>query len=268
MQSPSSRRRVVVFDIDSTLCKSNLIGAESIEYAKMNHAECPLIEWRYYNHLFLPHLRILFDYLLKQGVRIVFFSSAGEERNVTVIPKLLTSFYGDERYETLKSEGQFAIFSDEQMRKGTHRHLREGNYVKDLGVVIRDGESILDVILVEDDRSFVAHDQQPYLYIMDLGFYWYLSKNKSFFDEGPTNFSMNSTYYMLGIFMTYFGHEKFYKLPLREGIKQILPADWENYYSSFIKHPFSREMIDIGLLEVQKQVPDAVFYGCLQDVDA
>ena len=198
---PKTRNFVVVFDIDNTLCK-NIVSRENVEFASEYHPECPIIEWNGYSHLFLPHLQILFHYLLDKGGRIVFFSSAVEERNVSVIPELLTSFWGDEKYRALKSKGQFDIFSKAHTRNGIE-NTKEGNYVKDLRVVLRDGESLSDVILVEDDHSATASDQQPFLNIIDL-FNWVLwDQGKDEDDLGFNyDFAMNSTYYMLGVFKT------------------------------------------------------------------
>ncbi|XP_065218633.1 uncharacterized protein LOC135844387 isoform X5 [Planococcus citri] len=276
--SPSTRRRVVVFDIDGTLCKGGLVWEKEEELIRKSFPECPIIVWNChyrdgsigrYPHLFLPHLRILFDYLLERGVRIAFFSSAAKERNLTVIPELLTSFWGIEKFEALKAEGQFDIFSQEHMRRGIF-HGSEGGNVKDLKVVIRDGETLLDVILVEDTGSYAANGQKPYLFIIDMTF-WHITdkdevkkvKRKMYCNwEGKTsNFCVNSVYYMLGVFKTYFGHEKYNVLPLRKGLNQLLPKEaFKNGQAFFAKHSFADDMINSGLSEVQKVVPDAVYY--------
>ncbi|XP_065218529.1 uncharacterized protein LOC135844298 isoform X2 [Planococcus citri] len=276
---PSTRSRVVVFDIDGTLCKSNVWDKEKkIILVRKSFPECPIIDWKprwfdgsigRYPHVFLPHLKILFDYLLQQGVRIVFFSAACKERNLTVIPELLTSFWGNEKFEALKAEGQFDIFSEEHCRKGAVRG-HEGNYVKDLKVVFREGETILDVILVEDDASYVAHDQKPCLRIINLRCWRITDKDKVeevdeiYCDwEGKSiNFCLNSVYYMLGVFKTYFGHEKYKVLPLREGLNQLLPKEacYGNDDVFFAKHSFADDMINLGLSEVQKVVPNAMYY--------
>ncbi|XP_065218636.1 uncharacterized protein LOC135844387 isoform X8 [Planococcus citri] len=274
--SPSTRSRVVVFDIDGTLCR-NSIWKETEEIIRKSFPECPIIDWnQHYSdgsigrtpYVFLPHLNILFEYLLEQGVRIVFFSSAIKERNLAVIPGLLKSFWGSEKFEALKAEGQFEILSQDHLRKG-RTAPGEGNYVKDLKVVVRDGETLLDAILVEDDYTFAAHDQKPYLYIIDITF-WYIrdkdeaekeDKRYGHWVEKTSNFCLNSIYYMLGVFKTYFGHEKYKVLPLREGLNQLLPKEAHgNSCDFFAKHSFADDMINLGLSEVQKLVPDAMYY--------
>ncbi|XP_065218528.1 uncharacterized protein LOC135844298 isoform X1 [Planococcus citri] len=280
--SPSTRIPVVVFDIDNTLCYSWLSSEEREEKTiRKSLSECPIIVWNQhyskdgsidrYPHVFLPHLKILFDYLLEQGVRIVFFSSGPKERNLTVIPELLMSFWGSEKFEALKAKGQFDIFSKDHMRKGRTAPGEQGNYVKDLKVVVGDGETLLDAILVEDDPSFVAHDQKPCLYIIDLTDLMFsaimdkdeIDKNKQQYSmwRGKSDiFCLNSVYYMLGVFKTYFENENYKVLPLREGLNQLVPK--KPCYGDFFEeeNSFVDDMINLGLSEVRKLVPDAVYY--------
>ncbi|XP_065206919.1 uncharacterized protein LOC135836185 [Planococcus citri] len=272
--SPSSRSRVVVFDIDDTLCKSDFIGIrageKALKIAIKNHPECPFIfsdEWEDRSfmrklHVFLPYLQIVFDYLLQQGVRIVFFSCSMKKRNVSVIPELLISFWGREKFEALKAKGQFEIFSAEHVRPCT-TFQDEGTCVKDLKVVIRGDETLSDAILVEGVISFAAYDQKPVLNIIELK-EWCLSDNYRHIPLSragkSNNFPLNSVYYMFGVFRTYFENEKFKVLPLREGLRQILPEDACSLISFFLKHSFANDMIELGLSEVQKVVPDAIYY--------
>ncbi|XP_065218635.1 uncharacterized protein LOC135844387 isoform X7 [Planococcus citri] len=274
--SQPTRSRVVVFDIDGTLCYARHMG-EKEEIIRKSFPECPIIDWneRLFDgsiyrtpHVFLPHLKILFDYLLEQGVRIVFFSSGPKERNLTVIPELLTSFWGCEKFKALKAEGQFDIFSEEHTRERAFPD-ETGGYVKDLKVVIRDGETLSDAILVEDDYTFAAHDQKPYLFIIDLTFWRITDKDEAEKEDkgygiwvGKTsNFCVNSIFYMLGVFKTYFGHEKYKVLPLREGLNQLLPKEaYKNGSEFFAKHSFADDMINLGLSEVRKLVPNAMYY--------
>ncbi|XP_065218491.1 uncharacterized protein LOC135844267 [Planococcus citri] len=276
--SPSTRSRVVVFDIDGTLCKDLPVWKDKEAIIRKCFPECPIIVWnQHYNdgsigrypHVFLPHLKILFDYLLEQSVRIVFFSSAAKERNLAVIPELLTSFWGSKKFEALKAEGQFNIFSKEHCRE--RAFPGEGKYVKNLKVVIRDGETLLDAVLVEDHYRRAAHDQKPCLYILDISFWHAMDKNdvekkkmKQMYChwEGKSiNFCLNSVYYMLGVFKTYFDQEKYKVLPLREGLNQFLPkGSYNNGQAFFAKHSFADDMINLGFSEVQKLVPNAMYY--------
>ena len=137
-----------MFDVDETICKA----FEKLERRppKRSWPECQRILWIHkesgdrYVHIFLPYLQILFEYLLEHGVRIAFFSAGHKERNLSVLPKLLQSFWGVEKYEDLKSKAQFAIYCKDDMRWGNrqgNQAMREwGDYVKDLRKIIRDGE--------------------------------------------------------------------------------------------------------------------------------
>lgn len=261
------RRYVAVFDIDDALCRV-IDETQELELIKKYSPECPIITYIHtgdrfkgdYIHSFSPYLNILFEYLIERGVRIVFFSSALKERNLSVIPELLTSFWGAARYQTLKSEGQFEIFSRDNLRLGLHLG-REGNCVKDLRIVIEKDESLLDAVLIENDSSYTAYDQEPCIYVIDL-FLAYLDERRDK-EANFYHFAKNSAYYIIGLFKTYFEHEKYNKLPFREGLDQILPTDLRESYSFFKQHPFADKMIRIGLEEVQKKVPDARLYKSL-----
>lgn len=236
----------------------------------MNLTECPHIWFTWedepYVHVFLPHLQIFFNYLLERGVRIAFSSGGQKDRNLAVIPELLTSFWGREKYEALKLKGQFRIHSTDDMREG-NRSARcgEGNYVKDLQLIIQDGESLSNAVLIEDDRSYGAEDQKPIILVGQFS-----SSNSR--DYNP----LNNVYYLLGLFKTYFENEKYEKLPLREAMNQILPTNhtdsccfhdnerirkWPPFALYFHeKHPFMQEMVDIGFAAVREEVPNATLY--------
>ncbi|XP_065217541.1 uncharacterized protein LOC135843534 [Planococcus citri] len=280
--SPIKRSRVVAFDIDDTLCTRPDYFRDELEQlniVRKNHPECPIICFTdtscvlntTYTYVFLPYLHILFDYLLKEDVRIVFFSAADKRRNLQVIAELLTSFWGTVKFETLKAKGQFDILSLENMREGNKSFRSgEGNYVKDLKAVIRDGETLLDVILVEDDASFVAYDQKPFLRVYNLAFWEIREVNHtemakdedpvSFWRRKSPHFPLNNVYYMLGVFKTYFENERCKKLPFREALNETLPEKGY-FYDFFHEHSFVYDMFDLGLSEVQKRVPNATFYG-------
>lgn len=267
MIQEKARRYVAVFDIDDALCRV-IDDTEQLELIKKYSPECPIITYTHtgdrfkgdYIHSFSPYLNILFEYLIKQGARIAFFSSALKERNISVVPELLTSFWGEARYQTLKSEGQFEIFSRDNLRLGLGVG-REGNCVKDLSIVIQKDESLLDAVLIENDSSYTAYDQEPCIDVIDL-FSAYLDERRDK-EENFYHFAKNSAYYIIGIFKTYFEHAKYNKLPFREGLDQILPTDRRESYSFFKQHPFADKMIRIGLEEVQKKVPDARLYKSL-----
>jgi hypothetical protein len=250
--TPSPRSYTVVFDIDECLCCRGEDSVKDLKRMKKQLPECPIIHFTHdscgkIHYIFLPYLQILFDYLLEQGARIVFFSGGSEERNVAVIPALLTSFWGDQKYKTLKSKGQFDIFSKEDL----HNHCREDH--KDLNVVIRDGESLSDVVLVDNDPFFTVRDQKPSIHVRNIWCPFWADADIDRFHERT-----DSVYYMIGLFKTYFERKKYRKLPLREGLQCIIPEDHERTLP--VASPFVRKMMELGLSEVRKQIPNATFY--------
>jgi hypothetical protein len=206
--------------------------------------------------------------LLEQGVRIVMFSAGQKSRNTAVISELLTSLWGRKKYTALKAAGQFAIFSMDDTRWGNSSNGKFYQYIKDLGVVLRDGESLSDAVLVDDDPSSAPLGQDLYLDPIIKLETWYENGDHSREEELRfCNLAKINIYYMLGVFKTYFEHEKYRKLSFKEGLNQILPAarleNKRRHFQSFFltKHPFLRQMIDVGLSEIRKKVPNATFYG-------
>ncbi|XP_065217530.1 uncharacterized protein LOC135843524 [Planococcus citri] len=249
--SPLQRSRVVAFDIDHTLCEGYLTEDE-LKIVRKNHPECPILFWT--------------EYISST------YNKTYEKRNLCIIAELLTSFWGAVKFEALKSKGQFDILSKENMRAGNETFRSgEGIYVKDLKAVIREGETLSDVILVEDDPTYVAYDQKPFLKIYDLlSLTHKLEVNHtekakdehpiSYWERKSPHFVLNSGYFMIGVFKTYFENEKYKILPFREALNVILPE--KNYGEDFFqKHLFAYDMFDLGLSEVQKRVPNASFYG-------
>lgn len=135
-------------------------------------------------------------------------------------------------------------------------------YVKDLRTVIRNGESLSNAVLVDDDESYCAHDQKSFVHV------------RMYHSLGSEDYTrLNSVYYMLGIFKTYFENEKYASLPLREALTQILPANnsapcsaeddsGTAHHKRWCKnnHTFVNRMMDIGLSAVQEVVTGAIRY--------
>jgi hypothetical protein len=251
---------VIVFDIDGTLC-NQVYSYKNIEKVKALHPECLIIPYLHkndtYNHIFIPYLQILMNYLITFGSRIVFFSSAIEDRNSKVITTLLEETLGKEQYQLLKYQGQFDILSKQHMRPGNDELGEYGNNIKDFTQVIKNDETLLDAILIEDQPSYAAYDQQPCISIIDVE-RWAVECG----NESRYAFPKNTIYYLLGLFKTYFDNSAYRQLPLREGIgKILLQQKSEGYIGGMEQSPFVHAMIDLGLNEVRKTYPDAIFYG-------
>jgi len=253
VQPPMKKKFIVVFDIFGVISvknTSNEKGYDEIPWKKFD-VECPRIPWRGDFIVCLPYLQILFEYLLEQGARIVFLSAGIKERNVAVISGLLTSFWGCEKYEGMKSKGQFYIFSKEDMREGNRSANEVSDWVKDLRKVIREGESLSDIILVDDCHSYQAHDQRLFIGVTNL------------YGESRNPCPVNNVYYLLGIFKRYFEDKKCKKLSLRDGLARILCfMKTDAPYNLLAKedHPWTRKTIDIGFSVVREQFPNAAVH--------
>jgi len=256
-----NRHYVIVFDMDNTLC-NHISSYEPIDNIKSLHPECLMIPYLYkdkgiYYHIFIPYLQILIHYLIQFGSRIVFFSSAIEDRNSKVIPTLLEEILGKEHYQLLKSQGQFDILSKQHMRSRNDALGAYGNNIKNCTQVIKNNETLLDAILIEEQPSYAALNQKSSISIIDVEHWAVACEN-----ESKYAFPKNMIYYLLGIFKTYFGNSAYRKLPLRKGIEKILlQKKAEEYIESMDQSPFVHAMINLGLNEVRKTYPKAIFYG-------
>ncbi|MBX9890238.1 MAG: hypothetical protein K2X94_03145 [Amoebophilaceae bacterium] len=110
--------------------------------------------------------------------------------------------------------------------------------------------------LIEDQSSYAAHDQEPCLSVIDVE-RWDLEHG----NESGYAFPKNGTYYILGIFRTYFDHKEYNHLPLRKGIEKIVEQRNAEGVVWTKESPFVRAMIYLGLDEVKKTYPEAIFYG-------
>jgi hypothetical protein len=146
-----------VFDIDEVTCRRS---DESDTYWHSLHEK--LFPWAkridvtitqygiengVYPHYFDPFIHIVFKYLKNHGYGIAFFSAGVMERNRPLIR---------DYFETpVDAPDPYPIFSKHQTRKGGEW---EGNRVKDL---VQVGFVLEDTLLIDDDKSYIAHDQHP-----------------------------------------------------------------------------------------------------------
>jgi len=266
-KEPVNRKFVIVFDIDGVICNQtasefsfqNIV--DNITDFQDLHPECPppatfsYLETTYY-HYFPPYLEILFNYLINHNCRIVFFSAASEDRNLTILEKLLLTPFSEEKYQQLKSAGQFDIFSSQHLRPGI-TNVDPSGTVKDLSIVLKDKEDINNSILIEDQPRYAAYNS-PCITALNL-YQWDLFTMK----DSPLCFVKNNTYYLLGIFSNFFDTDQHLSSSLNEWSQQL----YINKKPFDTNTPFIREMIFAGLNEVNKQRPEAVFYGELQPLE-
>ena len=144
------KRNVVVFDIDGTLCFNDTFE-DGITFSDLRmHSDCKIIKEGDQFYVFKPHLKVLFDYLLSKSVRIVFFSAGGKMRNLSLMCSLFEAFYHFEFFFNNK----FAVYGMDSIVK--QKQGESVTHIKDLAVVLKQGETLQDVILVDDRLSVRA----------------------------------------------------------------------------------------------------------------
>lgn len=232
----------------------------------------------FYPHIFLPYMDILINYLIKFG-RIVFFSSAIEERNVFILDQWLAQILSKERYIQLKEQRQFAVYSRQHLRdrEENNRDLgipyEKGAQIKDLRQVLINDEKLINAILLEDQSSYTAYGQHPCVSVIDVEKWELIRLDKNDIKRGNAYkhyFAKNGTYYLLGLFKYYFENQHYNNLDLRPGIEKIYLSNdvaAKNYELCERRcykpefNDFTMQMINLGLEEVHKTYPQAILYG-------
>lgn len=268
-------RNVIVFDIDGVLCWQKDAELFNLDDLEINHSECPLVIFSWtemdYIHCFVPYLDVLIDYLIGYGSRVAFFSAGPENRNNIVIEKLLIQLFGEDRYKELKYDGQFEVFSPKDMREAIPAKGEiYTRYVKDLNIVLKDHETILDSILIEDQSLNMAWDQKPCIVGLVL--------ENLLYDFQESNFSKNAVYYLLGIFIEYFNNNPD-ALPLRSWMEKFFLEKNNRYlihaeieygrqicYVPQKNDPWAINLINSGLTEVQQRYPNARLFGIKNNI--
>ena len=263
----TNQKFVIVFDIDGVICKPSE-SEFSFQYIVDNitdfqtmHPECPppatfSYQDTTYYHYFPPYLEILFNYLINNNCRIVFFSAAAEDRNIIILEKLLLELFSTEKYRQLKATGQFDIFSSHHLRPGIPSVDLNGA-VKDLAIVLQEEEDINNSVLIEDQPCY-ASSNTPCITALNLYQWDLLVMNNS-----PLCFVKNNTYYLLGIFSNYFNNKQYLSSSLKAWSQQL----YINKKPFDTNTTFVRDMILLGLHEINKQNPEAVFYGELEPLE-
>lgn len=213
----------VVFDVDDVLCCSPIQFYKNDQLyndrVKKNAYEYPgaiVINWKYkgneYLHFFYPGLdRLILSILSWDHWSVDFFSSGVKERNEEVLPDLLRQFIAkhsddvEADYAAIVNSGRCRIFSRDDMVEGrASRELKRdgfeifGNYKKDLTVISDDVENS---ILVDDDRSYVAAYQYPFICVVCTEFKQILHEGK--WKDNHTFFDIHKIpEYMMGILLS------------------------------------------------------------------
>jgi hypothetical protein len=250
---------VVAFDIDGTLC---YFESRIENYNKQieTNPECTCLYHSGGLYVFKPYVKFLINYLIHMGCRIVFFSAGSKERNEILVSKLLSSFYSDSRRQKLLAAGQFKIFSLPDchiIRPRCPYNNLPLLFHKNLNVLLEENETIDDVILIDDRYDIAATGQEVMIH---MGLFDSTRQMNSCFFPIHTHFFKNGTYFMLGLFKTYFDSTCYNKLPIRTALKSIFATANTD---SIIKanERIAGHMVSTGLKYVRLYTPEAVFYG-------
>ncbi len=274
--------KVVVFDLDGTLCSRNTVRylklAEELanQFKKFNRcSECityQTFDRKYSNYFFLPYLDVLFNFLIENNFKIVFFSAGGIDRNRVVISTLLKNIFSEFKYAELKKVGHFLIYSydDISARYKKIEHLLCEKY----------SVSIDDIILIEDVCEFSHPDERPCLMVLksynrfDNILFTDITESLNLMINDAVCYEKNFSFYFIGIFQTYLNQYSDQKL--KSGLKSLFADladfDYETFklvvddaneqlflgLEDFTQNKdFQFDMIDLGFREVIKSHPKA-----------
>ena len=248
----------MVFDIDDTMCFTFPYYQREEVLLRLPHCTVKRIEYDYERTLkikhyaFLPHFEIVLKYLLSQDCYVDFFSLGISERNIPLIETYLAdnTVLGKSMYNQMKRAGQFRVFS---------RHNSFDGQTKNLMQLRRPGQTINDIILVDDSLRSPDVDRGEGAFIQ------YLRWNYSI----DCTWALNFPYCLIGLFKSYF-ESSHNSGSLRQYVSQLKlkTLSGPNLDSGSINHSVAlwnvpvnyRKFIKIGLNEVRKTKPDAIYF--------
>lgn len=160
----------VVLDIDGVLACTKAKDVQHAAFFKNRGAIITAIKTHYLFPGVIEFMKSLFQ---TEGVRVSFFSAGQEERNRLFVDELVKLSVPEEKYAELRS--QVTVLSEEDLtmcsaeKKGEHRErysVRMGEEQKDIRLVLKEGESLNQAVLIDDRISFAAFGQiQNLLYV-------------------------------------------------------------------------------------------------------
>jgi hypothetical protein len=255
---PSARglRPVAVFDVDGVLCAPLMKPLEDHQEPGVMRIHFPH-EGKVYTHVFLPWVDVMLRVLVGWGVRVCFFSSADASRNIPVLTDLVDLSFGIDEAARLRGEGQFAIHSKGLLRDRRDGTGEYGGKIKDMTRVIRPGEQLEDLVLIEDQPSYTAADQLPCLRALDIEFW---NPHEPRYEN---SYIKNGAAWILGVFDLLLTDERYRSLALRPALAHLLFDHFGEEGRPRYQHrsEAQHQTIDRGLAIIRQHVPSAMFFN-------
>ena len=210
-------RNTVFFDIDDTICSC------------LKDENLLMIEFYCDQYYMFPHFKCVLDLLISHNCEIAFFSYGVDYRNEPLIDTYLSheTMFGRDKYEQLKAEGQFKVFSRH------HLIMNGSNTCKSLKALMPN--TSLDTMMLVDDYP---NDEGSVVLV-------------------PYQFECNTMYYLLGLFKGYFETAAPTGKLLRayyDELPKVSADRFNNIPTEFLKFTLD------GLREVRKTCPLATLY--------
>lgn len=197
----------VIFDIDS--CMAYAIkyefkkGIKKVEEQLGKELADDLIIIAYeYPHCIFPGFYALWEWLHLQGAKIMVFSTGIKERNVELIEK-----FAKRSFRNIKEEDrpEIKVFSredtfDTEKFKHEDRHKYQscwfGNLKKQLSGVVVSEEDLPYSLLVDDDYSYTAVNEERNMIYVSSEFHYY--PESSYIDDREFQ-AFHKAYYICGL---------------------------------------------------------------------
>lgn len=243
----------VVLDLDGVFVDNTAEPSEALFLLRKGL----VVEAGATNYVFSGTIELL-QRLVKEEVRIAFFSSGAAERNVPLVRQLFEKAFG----ETPPYESVVLSKKDLTPRqKAAGYGMPYGNNKKDISKALQKGAAIEDAVLVEDDLSYVEVGQEKNVF--------YVPKTKSSHfspveQEGECNFKMNRIFYLTGLFFQVLEQARQEKISLSEALfrRQFKLVQGE-YWCQFHELSRDRELYDLGLAKLREVDPALQFTSSL-----
>lgn len=198
----------IVFDIDSCLTEAIRLrfeeGIAKVEKQLGKEMADDLIITAYgYPHRIFPGFYALWEWLHKQGITIMIFSTGIKERNVEFVDKFAKRSFRNIKEEDrpeIKVFSRTDTFDTERYRNTGDRDKYQscwfGNLKKVLKNVVVSEEELPYTLLVDDDRSYVGVNEERNLVYVPSGIQYY-PENPGL--ESGSFYIFHKAFYLCGI---------------------------------------------------------------------